>query len=124
MSNFKRFRTRLLHCMNKIKKDWHEVYLSCPKTDIIEKNMKTALYLVKRRVPTDPQLLTQSLNKLMKIGCYNLLSIALQQPFSINIYFSAAAFSPAIYPNTIISGIALPPTRLPAWIPPVTSPAA
>jgi hypothetical protein len=39
-------------------------------------------------------------------------------------YSTFAAFAPAILPKTYMSAIALPPTRLPAWMPPVTSPAA
>ena len=35
-----------------------------------------------------------------------------------------AAFSPAIFPNTVISATAFPPILLAPWIPPVTSPAA
>lgn len=35
-----------------------------------------------------------------------------------------AAFFPAMRPNVKISAKALPPNRLPAWIPPATSPAA
>jgi hypothetical protein len=35
-----------------------------------------------------------------------------------------AAFSPAIFPNIVISATAFPPILLAPWIPPVTSPAA
>lgn len=44
--------------------------------------------------------------------------------FIIIIYFPFAALAPAILPFTIISAIAFPPNLLPAWMPPVTSPAA
>lgn len=36
----------------------------------------------------------------------------------------SAAFSPAMRPKVNASASALPPKRLPAWMPPVTSPAA
>ena len=39
-------------------------------------------------------------------------------------YSVAAAFWPALMPNTVMSQMALPPMRLAPWMPPVTSPAA
>lgn len=39
-------------------------------------------------------------------------------------YCPVAALAPAMRPKVMMSAMALPPRRLPAWMPPVTSPAA
>ena len=54
--NFKRFRTRILHCTNQYEKMTinREAFFACPKTYVIKQNIKIALCLVMKGVPEEP----------------------------------------------------------------------